>query len=217
MPPVRAKARECDLSARVHDALRRRLGVPIYDHWLKDAALIYDDPRLTVIVASEFQRSWIEDRYGQLIGHVAREAALLFPGLPDGPAHAMLRATTARHPFDDELGAATQQGFEMVLPEVLLDFPHAAQGTRRLLASAPRLHRANTLLPLFDDGGIAHDLDIPLESLERHAAKTFLVQATQRGLVGVVVGRPQQHTAGDVPGDIAEIPFTSSFSSTTSS
>ncbi|NJM51064.1 MAG: hypothetical protein HC843_09470 [Sphingomonadales bacterium] len=75
LPPVQAKARECDLSARVHDALRRRLGVSIYDHWLKDAALIYDEPGLTVIVASEFQRSWIEDRYGQLIGYVAREAA----------------------------------------------------------------------------------------------------------------------------------------------
>lgn len=75
LPPVKAKSRECDLSARVHDALRRRLGVSIYDQWLKDAALIYEEPGLTVIVASDFQRSWIEDRFSQQIGHVAREVA----------------------------------------------------------------------------------------------------------------------------------------------
>jgi hypothetical protein len=75
IPPVEAKQREDDMSSRVHDALRRRLGAMIYDQWLKPAAILFDEPGLTVIVGSEFVRGWIDDHYSQLIGNIAREAA----------------------------------------------------------------------------------------------------------------------------------------------
>lgn len=71
-PPVRAKAREDARSAAMHAALRRDLGDQIYSTWIEGAAVIHDSPGVIVIVASEFARSWIEDRFQQKFQAAAR-------------------------------------------------------------------------------------------------------------------------------------------------
>lgn len=72
MRPVAAKAKEDERSQAIHAALRRDLGVQLYDHWIANAALIHDAPGVTVIAGSEFVRSWIEDRFQQKIMAAAR-------------------------------------------------------------------------------------------------------------------------------------------------
>ena len=76
--PVAAKAKEDERSSAVHAALRHDLGAQIYDHWIAPAAVIADDDGVTLIAASEFARSWIEDRFRSKIAEAAR--AMLGPG-----------------------------------------------------------------------------------------------------------------------------------------
>lgn len=70
--PVAAKAKEDQRSEAMHAAIRRELGAAIYDKWFATSALIHDAPGVTVVVASEFQRSWIEDRFQPKIMAAAR-------------------------------------------------------------------------------------------------------------------------------------------------
>ncbi len=72
MRPVASKAKEDERSQAIHAALRRDLGVQLYDQWFANAALIHDAPGVTVIAQSEFVRSWIEDRFQQKIMAAAR-------------------------------------------------------------------------------------------------------------------------------------------------
>ncbi|MCP5385962.1 MAG: hypothetical protein H6916_03990 [Novosphingobium sp.] len=70
--PVAAKAREDERSAAMHAALRRDMGDQLYQTWIEGTAMIHDAPGVIVIVASEFQRSWIEDRFQQKVQAAAR-------------------------------------------------------------------------------------------------------------------------------------------------
>lgn len=70
--PVAAKAREDERSAALHAALRQELGQQLYQTWIEGTALIHDAPGVLVIVASEFQRAWIEDRFQQQVQAAAR-------------------------------------------------------------------------------------------------------------------------------------------------
>lgn len=70
--PVSAKAREDERSAAMHAALRRDMGDQLYQTWIEGSAMIHDAPGVIVIVASEFQRSWIEDRFQQKVQAAAR-------------------------------------------------------------------------------------------------------------------------------------------------
>lgn len=70
--PVAAKAREDERSAAMHAALRRDMGDQLYQTWIEGSAMIHDAPGVIVIVASEFQRSWIEDRFQQKVQAAAR-------------------------------------------------------------------------------------------------------------------------------------------------
>lgn len=70
--PVAAKAREDDRSSAMHAALRQELGAALYGTWIASAALIHDAPGVIVITASEFARSWIEERYQPKIMAAAR-------------------------------------------------------------------------------------------------------------------------------------------------
>lgn len=73
-PPVQAKARECEQSSAMHTALRRALGDGVYDRWFRPAAFIHDDPGVTVIAASDFDRGWIEDNLHPKVQAAARMA-----------------------------------------------------------------------------------------------------------------------------------------------
>lgn len=73
-PPVRAKARETEQSAAMHKTLRSALGSSLHDQWFGNAALVHDDPGVTVIVSSDFQKSWIEDRFSAKLMAAARLA-----------------------------------------------------------------------------------------------------------------------------------------------
>lgn len=70
--PVASKAKEDERSQALHDALRRDMGGPIYDTWIAAAALIHDAPGVTVIVGSEFIRSWVEGHFEGKIKAAAR-------------------------------------------------------------------------------------------------------------------------------------------------
>jgi hypothetical protein len=70
--PVALKAKEDERSKAIHDALRRELGAALFDTWMANAALIHAGPDVTVIAASEFARSWIEERFQQKIMTAAR-------------------------------------------------------------------------------------------------------------------------------------------------
>lgn len=73
--PVKSKDREDDTSRRMHDLLRRTLGSHIHEQWISKAALICNsDQTVSVFVGSEFQKSWIEERWHDRIGNAAREA-----------------------------------------------------------------------------------------------------------------------------------------------
>lgn len=67
-----AKRREQGKSFTLHTLLRRELGEQIYETWLAPAALLVCDGGVTVVVASAFQRGWIEDRFAGQIRDVAR-------------------------------------------------------------------------------------------------------------------------------------------------
>lgn len=69
---VSAKAHEDRRSEAMHAALRQEVGAMVYDRWIANSALIHDAPGVTVVVASEFQRSWIEDHFQPKIMAVAR-------------------------------------------------------------------------------------------------------------------------------------------------
>lgn len=69
---VAAKGREDERSAALHAALRQELGQQLYQTWIEGTALIHDAPGVVVIVASEFQRAWIEDRFQQQVQAAAR-------------------------------------------------------------------------------------------------------------------------------------------------
>ncbi len=69
---VAAKAREDERSAALHAALRQELGQQLYETWIEGTALIHDAPGVLVIVPSEFQRAWIEDRFQQQVQAAAR-------------------------------------------------------------------------------------------------------------------------------------------------
>lgn len=70
--PVAAKAREDERSSAMHAALHQELGTSLYDTWIANAALIHDAPGVIVITASEFARSWVEERYQPKIMATAR-------------------------------------------------------------------------------------------------------------------------------------------------
>lgn len=70
--PVAAKARENDRSAAIHAALRRDIGAQLHDQWIAPAAVIHDGAGVSVIVASEFQRAWLADRFQPKIEAAAR-------------------------------------------------------------------------------------------------------------------------------------------------
>jgi biotin operon repressor len=61
--PVAAKRGEDERSAAIHAELRRELGEQLHDQWLAPAAVIQEANGVAVIVASEFHRSWLEDRF----------------------------------------------------------------------------------------------------------------------------------------------------------
>lgn len=67
MPPVRSKAREDGQSSRIHAWLKRELGDLSYAHWIKPAAIIFDEPGLVVITNTEFARGWLEQNFGPKI------------------------------------------------------------------------------------------------------------------------------------------------------
>lgn len=58
--PVSAKDREDDRSAGFHTVLERALGASTYRRYLKPAAILFEGGEITVIVGTEFQRSYIE-------------------------------------------------------------------------------------------------------------------------------------------------------------
>ena len=72
--PVNAKARETDRSAIMHAALRRELGSAIYQQWFEHTAMIHDEPGAKIIVGSQFQQLWLEDRFRSKMLSAARHA-----------------------------------------------------------------------------------------------------------------------------------------------
>lgn len=58
--PVAAKDREDDRSAGFHTVLERALGASTYRRYLKPAAILFEGGEITVIVGTEFQRSYVE-------------------------------------------------------------------------------------------------------------------------------------------------------------
>jgi|GEM_PF-1129503 len=58
--PVAAKDREDDRSAAFHTVLERALGASTYRRYLKPAAILFEGGEITVIVGTDFQRSYIE-------------------------------------------------------------------------------------------------------------------------------------------------------------
>lgn len=77
--PVAARADEDERSKAIRAQLRRELGAQLYEQWIEPAAVIWrEGPAgaggVMVIAASEFQRSWIEERFGQKIMAAARAA-----------------------------------------------------------------------------------------------------------------------------------------------
>lgn len=70
--PVAAKADEDERSQAIRAHLRRDLGVTLYQQWIEPVAVIWDAPGVVVIASSEFQRSWIEDRFQPKIMAAAR-------------------------------------------------------------------------------------------------------------------------------------------------
>jgi len=70
--PVAAQAREDARSEAMRTHLRRDLGETVYRTWIEPVAVIWDAPGVVVVTGSEFQRSWIEDRFQQQIMTAAR-------------------------------------------------------------------------------------------------------------------------------------------------
>lgn len=75
-PQVRAKRREDERSAELHDTLRERLGAGIWEPWFQPAALVFEDCGLIVVAPSAFHSSQIENHHGSDI-----EAALSAIGI----------------------------------------------------------------------------------------------------------------------------------------
>ena len=74
--PVRivSKRLEDDRSERVHSILRKHLGHQLYEQWFAPTAIVFEDDHVSVMVASEFARDWIGDRFRDRLGSAAREA-----------------------------------------------------------------------------------------------------------------------------------------------
>jgi len=77
--PVAAKADEDGRSHAIHGALRRSLGVMLYDTWIAPCAILCDDSRVTIVTGSEFQSGWIADRFEARIKAAARAAGIATP------------------------------------------------------------------------------------------------------------------------------------------
>src|SRR4029077_376856 len=77
---------------------------------------------------------------------------------------------------------------------------------RFLLPRAECRYFARFFLPLLDQRGIAHDVDLPLKISEGHPpAETLFAKTAQLGLVTVMIGWSQQSSGRLLPCDAAEI------------
>lgn len=70
--PVKGKARENEKSAALHEAVRLAVGEAPYAQWLANVAILHDAPGVIVLAGSEFQRSWIDERFQARILESAR-------------------------------------------------------------------------------------------------------------------------------------------------
>ncbi len=64
---VTAKLREDDRSSEIHGLLNARLGDQLYNQWFVNAAILIDENALTIVTASRFQSSWIEENFAAIL------------------------------------------------------------------------------------------------------------------------------------------------------
>lgn len=77
--PVAAQQREDERSQELRSCLKRTLGDQTFNHWFANAALIVDQAEVTVIAASPFQSTWMEQNFR---GHIFSAARRFFNDAP---------------------------------------------------------------------------------------------------------------------------------------
>ena len=144
-----------------------------------------------------------------LVDGLGREGAFFFPSVANAVANLPVIdvATGDTAHFQGFSGAQT--GCEVVLPEVSFDVLKCFEFERfGFLRGAPEGDAADLFFPLFDDGGVADDFDLPEEFVEVHAAaEAGFEEAPQGGLVAVVAGGSEEDAAQTAAGHIDIVAF----------
>ena len=171
--------------------------------------LVRADEEHALAVLEEVQPRLVEIR-AQVIHDLLRERHLILPCRAHRAAHMPVHARTARGTAAFQRQGARHESRQVVLFEVLLGLEQRRESHRlSFLQGRPGGAGTRLLLPIGDGLLVAHDRDLlRLEFLERHPpAVALLVELAQRGLVAVVVCRPQQRTRGAAAGDVPIAPF----------
>ncbi len=72
---VKAKSREDDRSHEIRNLLQAQMGNQVYEHWLSNVAILIEPTGLTVVAASPFQSSWIEENLSVKLSKAAEKVA----------------------------------------------------------------------------------------------------------------------------------------------
>jgi len=133
----------------------------------------------------------------ELVDGLGREGAFFFPSVANAVADLPVVDVAAGDAAHFQGFAGTQASREVVVPEVGFDVLEGFEFERfGFLRGAPEVDAADLFFPLFDDGGVADDFDLPEEFVEVHAAaKAGFEEASQSGLVAVVACGSEEDAA----------------------
>jgi hypothetical protein len=72
--PVKAKDRETDRSAAIHELLSKKIGRRLYEQWIEPCAIIASRTGVDIVCPTEFLRGYVDSNFGSEIGIAVRQA-----------------------------------------------------------------------------------------------------------------------------------------------
>src|SRR5437899_3778427 len=110
---------------------------------------------------------------------------------------------------DGNFRSTAHQPRQIILPEMLLGFHGRTESRSSLFANGRiRDDLARLFLPLFNQSGIGHDLDLSLIIGKTHPpAEALFVKAAKLRLIVVMIGWTKKRSARTTTGNIREIAF----------
>src|SRR6266849_2849961 len=110
---------------------------------------------------------------------------------------------------DGNFRSTAHQSRQIILPEMLLGFHGRTESRSSFFANGRiRDDLARLFLPLFNQSGIGHDLDLSLIIGKTHPpAEALFVKAAKLRLIVVMIGRTKKRSARTTTGNILEISF----------